>query len=133
MPIASAHEYYYFEGKKYLLNDAIGNMLRDQFKQPLHGLLVFETRWKVVKSGASDSEGAFVTSRLEFYKYPDLMEQFPFAHTLEMTYRLKDGKLQNTTEIHNLGGRPCRSTSAFTLISSPNGPRQNWVLSLPAK
>src|SRR6266404_2017509 len=87
-------DYYYFQNKKYLLNDGLGNLLRDQFKQPIHGLLVFESRWQVEKSGASDAEGAFITSRLDFYKYPDLMAQFPFAHTIEITYRLKDGKLE---------------------------------------
>src|SRR5208282_2110849 len=70
---------YYFEGKKYLLNDSLGNIIRDDFKQPLHGLLVYETRWKVAKTGSSDVDGAFIVSRLEFYKYPDLMAQFPFA------------------------------------------------------
>jgi len=128
-----SQEYYYFEGKKYLLNDAIGNLLRDQVKHPIHGLLVFEKRWSVVKRGASDSEGAFVTSHLDFYKYPDLMAQFPFAHTIEMTYRLKDGRLRNTTEIHNLGGAPMPVDIGFHPYFHPDGPRQDWVLSLPAK
>jgi aldose 1-epimerase len=126
-------EYYYFEGKKYLLNDAIGNLQRDQVNHPIHGLLVFETRWRVIKSGASDSQGAFVTSRLEFYKYPDLMEQFPFAHIVEMTYRLKDGKLQNTTELHNLGGASMPVHIGFHPYFLPDGPRQDWILSVPAK
>jgi galactose mutarotase-like enzyme len=43
----------------------VGNL-----KQPLHGLLIYETRWKVVQTGSSNLEGAFVVSRLEFYKYP---------------------------------------------------------------
>src|SRR5262249_15786493 len=55
-----AHDYYFFQGRKYLLNDALGNLRRDQFKQVIHGLLMFDTRWQVVKSGASESEGAYV-------------------------------------------------------------------------
>jgi len=74
-----------------------------------------------------------VTSRLEFYKYPDLMEQFPFAHTIDITYRLKDGKLQSTTEIHNLGGEPMPVHIGFHPYFLPDGPRQDWILSLPAK
>jgi aldose 1-epimerase len=127
------HDYYYFEGKRYLLNDAIGNILRDDSRQPIHGLLVFETRWKVVKSEATKSDGAFVTSRLEFYKHPDLMEQFPFAHTIEMTYCLKDGKLQNTTEIHNLGGASMPVHIGFHPYFLLDGPRQDWTLLLPAR
>jgi len=127
------HDYYHFEGKRYLLNDAIGNLLRDDSRQPIHGLVVFERRWKVVKTGATNSLGAFATSRLEFYKYPDLMEQFPFAHTIEMTYRLKDGKLQNTTEIHNAGAADMPIDIGFHPYFLPDGPRQDWTLSLAAK
>ncbi len=83
-------DYYYFQGKKYLLNDALGNLLRDQFKQVIHGLLAFESRWEAEKSAASDAQGAFLISRLDFYKYPDLVAQFPFAHTIELTYRLRN-------------------------------------------
>lgn len=52
------HDYYYFEGKKYLLNDSLGNILRDNFRQPMHGLLVFEPRWKVVNTGATAADGS---------------------------------------------------------------------------
>ena len=91
-------DYYYFQDKKYLLNDSLGNLLHvPPNNYAIHGLVVFDPRWKVVKTGANSDEGAFITSRLEFYKYPDLMAQFPFAHVYEVTYRLKDGKLECTT------------------------------------
>ena len=85
-------DYYYFEGKKYLLNNDLGNLLHvPPFNLVIHGLLVFDTNWNVVKSGASATEGAFITSRHHFFEYPELMAQFPFAQTYEITYRLKDG------------------------------------------
>ena len=126
-------EYYYFEGKKYLLNEELGNIIHDNFKQPLHGLLVYETRWKVVKTGGSDADGAFVVSRLEFYKYPDLMAQFPFAQVYEMTYRLKDGKLECTTRVTNAGNSNLPVHFAFHPYFHPDGPREEWKLTIGAQ
>ena len=127
------NDYYYFEGKKYLLNEGLGNIIRDNFKQPLHGLLVFEPRWQVVKTGGSDTEGAFVVSRLDFYKYPDLMAQFPFAQVYEMTYRLKDGKLECTTRVTNAGNSDLPVHFAFHPYFHPDGPRQDWKLTIGAQ
>ncbi len=127
------NDYYYFEGKKYLLNDSLGNFRRDNFKQPIHGLLVYESRWKVVKNGGSNADGAFVVSRLEFYKYPDLMAQFPFAQVYEMTYRLKDGKLECTTRATNVGNSDLPVHFAFHPYFHPDGPREQWKLTIGAQ
>ena len=52
-------DYYYFEGKKYLLNGDLGNFLRTSPTNfPIHGLLSYDKRWEVVKTSASDSTGA---------------------------------------------------------------------------
>jgi aldose 1-epimerase len=126
-------EYYYFEGMKYLLNDSLGNIIRDDFKQSLHGLLVFEARWKVVKTGSSNLEGAFLVSRLEFYKYPDLMAQFPFAQVYEMTYRLKEGKLECATRVSNVGNSDLPVHFAFHPYFHPDGPREEWKLTIGAQ
>lgn len=127
-------DFYYFQGKKYLLNDALGNVLRvPPTKLPLHGLLVFDTRWEVVKTGGSDAEGAFITSRMEFYKYPDLMAQFPFAQVYEITYRLKDGKLECTTKVSNVGKSPLPVHFGFHPYFHPDGPREEWTLGIGAQ
>ena len=126
-------DYYYFRDKKYLLNDALGNLLRDQFKQVIHGLLVFDPRWEVVKTSASDTQGAFITSRFEFYKYPDLMAQFPFAHTLDVTHRLKDGKLEVTTAVSNVGRAPMPVMMAYHPYFRPDGDREEWTVSNAAR
>jgi aldose 1-epimerase len=89
----------------YAFNLELGNVRLDANKKPIHGLLSTSSAWKVVSSKA-DGQAAEVTSRLEFWKYPDLMEQFPFAHTIEMTYRLKQGVLQVETVLHNLAAEP---------------------------
>ncbi len=127
------NEYYYFEGKKYLLNASLGNIMRDGHNQPLHGLLVFEPRWRVVKTGGSEADGAFIVSRLDFYKYPDLMAQFPFAHVYEMTWRLKDGKLTCTTKVTNAGKATMPVHFAFHPYFLPDGPREEWKLTIGAQ
>lgn len=101
-------DYYFFQGKKYLLNRALGNLLLDPFQQVIHGLLVFDPRWEVVKTGASADEGAFLTSRVDFLRYPDLMAQFPFAHVIEVTYRLKDGSLKSPRRSPTWAWRICQ-------------------------
>ena len=126
-------DYYYFEGKKYLLNFELGNFRLDQFKQPIHGLLVYDSRWQVAKSGGSDRDGAFLVSRLEFYKYPDLMAQFPFAQVYEMTYRLKDGKLECTTRQTNVGNSTLPVHMAFHPYFQPDGPREEWKVTIGAQ
>jgi len=126
-------DYYYFEGKKYLLNDSMGNITRDSHNLPLHGLLVYESRWKVTKSGGSDADGAYIISWLEFYKHPDLMAQFPFAEVYEMTWRLKDGKLECTTKITNVGDSRLPVHIAFHPYFHPDGPREEWKLTIGAQ
>ena len=116
-----------------MLNDSLGNILRDNFKQPIHGLLVFEPRWKVVKTGATATDGAFIVSRLEFYKYPDLMAQYPFAQVYEMTYRLKEGKLECTTRVTNVGNSNLPVHLAFHPYFHPDGPHEEWKVAIGAQ
>jgi aldose 1-epimerase len=91
---------FWANGKKFLLNPDLGNLRRDPNGKPIHGLLTFSPLWQEV-SAAADAHSAHLTSRLEFWKHPELMAQFPFAHTIEMTYRLSDGVLQVETRLAN--------------------------------
>src|SRR5689334_5878849 len=78
-------EAFWANGKKFVLNPGLNNYRFDGNKQPIHGLLIFASQWQVV-SLSSGEEAASVTSRLEFWRYPEWMAQFPFAHTYEMRY-----------------------------------------------
>ncbi len=128
------HDNYYFQGKKYLLNDDLGNLLRTPNGNfVLHGLLVFEPHWEVMKTGGSEVEGAFITCRLEFYRYPALMAQFPFAHVYEVTYRLKDGKLECTTKVSNVGKSVMPVHFGYHPYFRPDGPREEWTLGIGAQ
>src|SRR5437868_675327 len=96
---------YFVNGKKYRLNSDLANFRRDGNQKPIHGLLVYSSLWHVTAMKA-DGGAAWVTSRLEFWKYPDLMEQFPFAHTIDVTYRLANGVVEVETTLQNHSTEP---------------------------
>jgi aldose 1-epimerase len=91
---------FWANGKRYQLNPGLGNIRRDGNQKPIHGLLSTSNLWKVVEAKADDAS-AWVTSRLEFWRHADLLAQFPFPHTLTMTYRLRDGAVEVETSIEN--------------------------------
>jgi len=127
-------EHFFFQGKKYLLNNDLGNFIRAGGSNlPIHGLLAYDTRWQVVKSGASPRQGAFLTARIDFYKYPELMAQFPFAHVCEITYRLKDGQLECSTAVHNVGDSFMPVHFGYHPYFVPDGPRTNWTIHIAAR
>lgn len=96
---------FYANGRKYLLNADLGNLRRDPNQKPIHGLLLFSPYWKVTRLEGGD-HAARVTSRLEFWRYPELMAQFPFAHSVEMTYKLAGGTLEVETLLENQSSDP---------------------------
>src|SRR3954468_20767537 len=96
---------FYANGKKYVFNPDLGNVRPGANNIPIHGFLTTTPLWHVVETKA-DGSSAWVTSRLDFYKQPQWMAQFPFAHTIEMTYRLQDGVLEVFTRIDNLSAEP---------------------------
>jgi aldose 1-epimerase len=124
---------YYVNGKLYAFNMELGNVRLDANKKPIHGLLSTSSAWKVVSCKA-DKSSAEVTSRLEYWKYPDLMEQFPFAHNIELTYRLKDGELQVETVLHNLAAEPMPVAIGFHSFYRVNdAPPDQWKIHLGAR
>lgn len=124
---------FYANGKKYLLNPDLGNIRRDQNQKPIHGLLMFSPDWKVVKLEA-DGRSARVTSRLEFWRYPDLMAQFPFAHTVEMTYRLANGVLEVETVLENQASEPMPVGVGFhPYFQVPDVPRDQCRVHVAAR
>ena len=75
-----------------------------------------------------------MTSRLEFWKHPELMAQFPFAHTIEMTYRLHAGVLEVRTTIENLSADPMPVGIGFhPYFQLHDAPRDQWKVHLAAR
>jgi aldose 1-epimerase len=121
---------FYANGKRYPFDMALGNV-RGQI--PIHGFLTLTDKWQVVETKATAAE-AFVTSRLEFSKQPDWMKQWPFAHTVEMTYRLKDGALEVATAVANLSAEPMPLAVGYhPHFQLTDSKRDEWMISVPAK
>ncbi len=124
---------FYSEGKKYRLNPDLDNYGTDPEGQPIHGLLLFASQWEVTTLDA-DNESASVTSRLEFTRHADFMAQFPFAHSIEMTYRLSGGTLEVATRIRNTGAQTMPlSVGYHPYFQLDDAPRDQWKVRLPAQ
>lgn len=121
---------FYANGKKYNFDMELGNV---RGAIPIHGYLSAAKDWKLVEA-RSDANGAWVTSKLDFYRNPQWMKQFPFAHTLEMTYRLQDGVLEVRTRIDNLSNEPMPVAVGFhPYFQLTDSTREEWTLSVGAK
>lgn len=124
---------YTFDGKTYQVNPGLKNIRLDNHGLPIHGLLAFSPLWKVLEYSADD-KSAHMTSRLEFWRYPELMAQFPFAHSIEMTYRLSDATLQVETVIHNLGAEPMPISIGYhPYFNVHDAPRGQWSVHIGAR
>jgi aldose 1-epimerase len=121
---------FYANGRKYAFNMELGNV---RGAHPIHGFVSATDQWHIVEA-KSDGTSAWVTSRLEFYRQPAWMAQFPFAHTIEITHRLRDGVLDVATRVHNL------STDAMPLAIGfhpyfrlTDSPRDAWTIAIGAR
>jgi aldose 1-epimerase len=120
---------FYANGKRYAFDMNLGNI---RGMNPIHGFLT-SAEWEVVEARA-DGRSAWVTSKLEFFKHPLWMRQFPFAHTIEMTHRLRDGVLEVATRIDNLSIEPMPVAVGFhPYFRLTDSPRDEWTLSVAAR
>jgi len=121
---------FWANGRKYQFNASLGNVNPGL---PIHGLLASSAYWHVTDVGA-DAKSAHVTSRLEFWKYPELMAQWPFAHEYEMTYQLAGGVLEVRTTVTNVGAEPMPVSLGFhPYFTIPGIPRDEWMAHIPAR
>jgi len=121
---------FYANGKRYAFDMSLGNV---RGTNPIHGFLTSVPDWKVIETRA-DGQSAWVTSRLEFFKHPSWMKQFPFAHTIEMTHRLRDGVLEVATRIDNLSVEPMPVAIGFhPFFQLTDSPRDEWTMSVAAR
>jgi aldose 1-epimerase len=120
-------------GKKYLFNSGLGTVRVDSDGIAIHGMLTSSPLWEVTDVGA-DAESAHVTSRLAFWKYPELMANWPFAHQYEMTYRLTGGVLQVSTAVTNLSAKAMPVVLGFhPYFNIPGVPRADSTAHIPAR
>jgi aldose 1-epimerase len=121
---------FYANGVRYAFDMQLGNV---RGAVPIHGFLTTNTKWRVVEAKA-DGTSAWVTSRLDFYKQPAWIKQWPFAHTIEMTHRLHDGVLEVRTAIANLSDEPMPVAVGFhPYYQLGDSPRDDWTISVAAR
>jgi len=121
---------FYANGKKYNFDLELGNV---RGPIPQTGYVSGSKAWQLVEAKA-DPKGAWVTCRLDFYKNPLYMAQFPFAHTITMTYRVSDGSLEVRTRLDNLATEPMPVAIGYhPIFELPDGNRDDWTVSLDAK
>jgi len=124
---------YWVNGKRYAINTELGNVRVGPVPTPIHGLLLTAPQWKVVRAEATPEE-AVVVSRIELWREPAMMAQFPFANAVTSTYRLKNGYLEVETMVENLSSEPLPVSLGFHPYFQIAGvPRDEWQVHLPAR
>jgi aldose 1-epimerase len=121
---------FWANGRRYTFNMELGNV---RGPRPIHGFLSSTSRWRLVEA-RSDGSSAWATSRLEFWREPAWMAQFPFAHTIDMTYRLRGGELEVATRIENLSHDAMPVSIGYhPYFQLTDSPRDAWTVSLGAR
>ena len=120
---------FYANGKKYSFDPGLGNV---RSPIPQQGFLNGTHDWKLITAKA-DANSAYVVSKLDFYRNPDWMKQFPFAQTYTMTIRLKNGTLEVNTRIDNLSTQPLPVSIGYhPYFAVPETDRNHWSLDFGA-
>ena len=121
---------FWANGKRYPFDMTLGNV---RGAIPIHGFLTTTDKWRVVDA-KSNGSAAWVTSRLDFYREPSWMKQWPFAHTIEMTYRLQNGVLEVSAAITNQSAEPMPIAVGFhPYFQLTDSMRDDWTISVGAK
>ena len=121
---------FYANGHRHAFDMSLGNV---RGEVPIHGFLTATDLWRVTALEATPT-AAVVTSRLEFYRQPAWMRQWPFAHTVEITYRLADGVLEVVTAVENLSAEPMPLSIGFhPYFQLTDTPRDEWQIAVAAK
>ena len=121
---------FYANGRRYPFDMQLGNITG---AIPIHGFMSLTDQWQIVEL-KHDETAAWLTSRLDAYKQPSWMKQWPFAHTIEMTYRLQGGVLEVRTKVMNLSAEPMPVALGYhPWLQLTDSPREEWAITVPAR
>lgn len=121
---------FYANGRRHAFDMALGNV---RGEVPIHGFLTATDHWRVIALTATTAAAA-VTSRLEVYRQPAWMRQWPYTHTVEITYRLADGVLEVSTAVANLSAEPMPISIGFhPYFQLTDSPRDEWQIAVAAR
>ena len=120
---------FHAQGRYYALDPQVGNLETDSGGIPIHGLLSNSPLWEIVRQTESS-----ITNRLQFWRFPGLMAQWPFAHEYDTTYRLAGGAMEVSVEIKNSGRLQMPVAIGFhPYFTIPGVPRRDWRVRVPAR
>ncbi|HEY3824465.1 MAG TPA: aldose 1-epimerase [Bryobacteraceae bacterium] len=126
-------EGFHTHGAFYRFHTDLDFIRLDQNGIPIHGLLTSSPHWQIANIHA-DERAASVTSRLEFWKYPALMANWPFAHDYEMTYRLAGGTLEVSLTITNHSAESMPMAVGFhPYFQLPGVPIEDSIARIPVR
>jgi len=121
---------FYANGKRYPFDMTLGNV---RGAIPIHGFVTTTDQWTIVETGA-DASSAWLTSKLELFRQPAWMRQWPFAHTIEITHRLRQGVLEVRTMITNASAEPMPVAVGFhPYFRLADSRRDDWKLAVGAR
>jgi len=121
---------FHANGRRFAFDMSLGNITG---AIPIHGFMSLTDQWQVVELKHDDT-AAWLTSRLDVYKQPAWMRQWPFAHTIEMTYRLQAGVLEVRTKVANLSAEPMPVALGYhPWLQLTDSPREEWTVTVPAR
>ena len=117
---------FYANGKRYAFDMELGNV---RGPIPIHGLLQRASEWQVVQKRTAE-----VATRLDFFRQPSWMKQWPFAHTIDITHRLQGGALEVHTRIQNLSTEAMPIAIGFhPYFTLTDAPRDEWRIAVAAR
>jgi len=121
---------FYANGRRYAFDTTLGNI---SSANAIHGFMSLTDQWQIVEL-KHDGTAAWLTSRLDAYRVPAWMRQWPFAHTIEMTYRLQGGALEVRTKVVNLSTDPMPVAIGYhPWLQLTDSPREEWTVEVPAR
>jgi galactose mutarotase-like enzyme len=93
---------------------------------PIHGLLTASPHWKA----ESGDQGLAAT--LDYGAHPELLEAFPFPHTVQLRARLAEGRLEVATRVIADQDSPVPISFGFhPYLTLPDVARADWHVELP--
>jgi aldose 1-epimerase len=121
---------FWANGRRYAFDMTLGNV---RGEIPIHGFLSSVKDWNLTESKA-DATAAWASCTLDFYRHPLWMKQFPFAHTMTLTYRLASDGLEVRFRIDNLSVEPMPVSIGFhPYFQLTDSPRDDWTLAVGAR
>jgi len=98
---------------------------------PIHGAIGGRVGWELVDAPRDGARS--LTARLSWSEaVPELFEVFPFRHDLTYEARLADGRLEIEVTVHACGADAVPLAFGFHPYLAPGGPREQWLIELPA-